>query len=327
MRGHPLPGTDELEAVPGGGHISVLAESVLELLGCVPEGALVDCTLGMGGHAERLLEANARFRLIGLDLDDEHLEACQARLRRFEGRVHYARANFADLPRVLRDLGVLSVTGILADLGVSSVQLGTAERGFSFDRDGPLDMRLDRRQSLTAADLVNGLSEKELSDLLYFQAQERHSRRISKRICEARRQGRIVTTGALARIVASAVGDGMSGRPGGIHPATRTFLALRMAVNREIDALRRLLSVAPAVLSPGGRIVVISFQSTEDRVVKEDFRARCRLGVYRLVTRKPVVAGDAERTANPRSRSAKLRCAERTLARLEADDADSSTPP
>ena len=272
-------------------------------------GIVVDCTLGRGGHSQMLLSTSPSVTIIGLDLDKDNLEAAGQRLAQFGVRKRLEQANFAEISTVLGRLGVQKVDGILADLGVSSNQIANPDRGLSFEVDGPLDMRLDRRMKTTAADLVNSLGEGELSDLLYFQSQERHSRKIAKRICQVRRQGRINSTVMLARLVASAVGE--NPHPGRIHPATRTFMALRMSVNRELSSLEGLLAGAAEVLAPGGRIAIISFHSGEDRIVKDDFKARSAAGVYRLLTKKPIVAGDAERETNPRSRSAKLRVAER----------------
>jgi 16S rRNA (cytosine1402-N4)-methyltransferase len=221
-------------------------------------------------------------------------------------------ANFAELPDVLSSLGLHQVNAILTDLGVSSTQLDIGERGFSFQHDGPLDMRMDPRLKTTAADLVNSLREKELGDVLFYNAQEFAGRKIAREICTARRESRITTTGRLARIVSRAVGvaDPHS-RKAKIHPATRTFLALRMEVNQEIPNLKKLLSDAPSLLVPGGRIGVISFHSVEDKEVKLDFRARKSEGTYELVTKKPITASTEERDINPRSRSAKLRVAMR----------------
>lgn len=272
---------------------------------------LVDCTVGLGGHAGLLLEHDPRLRLIGLDVDAGNLALAARHLEAHSQRIRLVQASFADLDTVLADLGINGVDGILADLGVSSNQIADANRGLSFSVDGPLDMRLDPRTGTTAADLVNTLNEGELSDLLYLQSQERQSRRIARRICQVRRQGRINSTVQLARIVSAAMGRNPDARRDRIHPATRTFMALRMAVNREPEALGRLLSAAPRVLRANGRMTVISFHSVEDRAVKEDFRARSREGVYRILTKRPLVADEQERVANPRSRSAKLRIAER----------------
>lgn len=293
-------------------HLPVLPTAVVEFLRSDGPATLVDCTLGLGGHAGLLLEQNRGLLLIGLDHDAANLAIAAERLAAYAERTRFVQASFADLDTVLAALGVSAVDRLLADLGVSSNQIADPTRGLSFESDGPLDMRLDSRQPTTAADLVNSLSESELSDLLYFQSQERQSRRIARRICQARRQGRINSTVLLARLVAAAVGVDPESRRSRIHPATRTFMALRMSVNGETEALGRLLALAPDVLAPRGRIAAISFHSVEDRWVKNDFRTRAREGVYRVLTKKPVVADDSERAENPRSRSAKLRVAEKT---------------
>jgi len=292
-------------------HLPVLPTLVVEHLKSDGPATLVDCTLGLGGHAGLLLDQNPELRLIGLDHDDANLAIAAERLKAHAGRSRFVQASFADLDTVLADLGASKVDRLLADLGVSSNQIADAERGLSFETDGPLDMRLDRRQSTTAADLINSLSESELADLLYLQSQERQSRRIARRICQVRRQGRINSTVLLARLVAGALGVDPDSRRSRIHPATRTFMALRMSVNRETDALSRLLKIAPGLLAPQGRIAVISFHSVEDRLVKNDFRSQAQDGAYRTLTKKPLVADDLERTENPRSRSAKLRVAEK----------------
>ena len=296
---------------PEGGHVPVLLAEVIAYLGLPGRRCIADCTLGLGGHAAALLENNPDLQVIGIDRDESNLVAARERLKAHADRVRLVKANFAEITGALRAINVEKVDGILADLGVSSNQIDDAARGLSFDRDGPLDMRLDRDERTTAADLVNTLSEGELSDLLYFQSQERHSRKIAKRICLVRRQGRINSTVMLARLVAAAVGENPDSHRGRIHPATRTFMALRMSVNRETESLRQLLSASPDVLRAGGRIAVISFHSVEDRIVKEDFRDRSHGGVYRLLTKKPIVAEPDECKQNPRSRSAKMRVAER----------------
>jgi 16S rRNA (cytosine1402-N4)-methyltransferase len=260
------------------GHVPVLPGAVVGYLGRPVGDTLVDCTVGLGGHAGILLEGNKNLRIIGLDADLESLEVARERLAGFGSRVRLVHGNFAQAASLVRGLGEGPVGGLLADLGVSSRQLGDPRRGLSFEVDGPLDMRLDPGQATTAADLVNGLPEGELADLLYFQSQERHSRKIAKRICQARRQGRLNSTVMLARLVAAAVGENPDAHRGRIHPATRTFMALRMSVNREVEALRGLLAEAPRLLAPGGRIGVISFHSVEDRIVKEDFKARSAAG-------------------------------------------------
>ncbi len=291
-------------------HLPVLTKEVCDLLLAHSPELIVDCTIGLGGHARLLLERSPGLHLIGLDLDEGNLGLARANFGGFGSRARLFKGSFGDLGSVLAGAGVTKVGGILADLGLSSNQLEDPARGFSFDLEGPLDMRLDRDQGMTAAELLKGLTEAELADLLYFQSQERRSRRISRRICQALRQGGLNSTVALARLVASAVGQDPDSRRGRIHPATRTFMALRICVNRELESLRGLLEQAPRWLEPQGRIAVISFHSGEDRMVKEDFRARAAEGVYRRVTKKPVTADKTELRRNPRSRSAKLRVAE-----------------
>lgn len=292
------------------GHQPVLTAALLSLTAAATARLIVDCTTGLGGHAEALLTAAPQARLIGLDVDRGNLATAAGRLQLFSERIDLVQANFAELLEVLTSRGGLQADVVVADLGVSSNQIADASKGLSFTIDAPLDMRLDDRLKTTAADLVNSLSEGDLSDLLYFQSQERHSRRISKRICLARRQGRINSTVYLARLVAAAMGENPETHGGRIHPATRTFMALRMAVNRETQSLAALLASVPACLAAGGRVAIISFHSVEDRLVKEDFRTRAKSGEYRLITRKPVIAEEQEREQNPRSRSAKMRVAE-----------------
>lgn len=305
---------------PTGGHRPVLLRDVEYWLTPVIERRWIDCTIGLGGHARALFErVPSHARLLALDVDEDNLAAAVRHLDAYRDRIDAVCGNFRDLDAIVAEHGIEPADAILADLGFASNQLADPARGLSFELDGPLDMRLDRTLRTTAADLVNRLSEKELADLLYFESQEPFSRRISKLICRARRDARITTTSQLAAIVTRAVG----GRRGRLHPATRTFLALRAAVNREGEALDRLLAAAPACLRAGGRIAVISFHSGEDRRVKERFRRYAKMGVYRLLTRSPVTADVDEASANPRSRSAKLRVAERTGAPLaeEASDA------
>ena len=289
------------------GHFPVLLEEVLELL--APEGKriLVDCTVGLGGHAEALLAAaGEQAQLIGVDLDERNLLKTKERLAPFGARVRLFQANFTDLDEVLAEAGVESADVILADLGVASTQLDDPARGFSFQTDGPLDMRMGA-EGPTAAELVNRLAEADLADLIWRYGEERHSRRVARAIVAARKAEPINRTGRLAKIVAAAV----RGRPGGIHPATRTFQALRIEVNRELANLERLLELLPASLSVGGRAAVISFHSLEDRPVKQAFGMAAEGGRCRLLSKKPVTAGPDERAANPRCRSAKLRGIER----------------
>ena len=309
-----------------GRHVSVLLGEVLAALGPERGGLFVDCTLGMGGHAEALLEAGPETRVVGIDRDAEALALARKRLGRFGERFRAAHADYRRIVEVLAsEVPGEPVEGVLADLGVSSYQLEEADRGFSFAREAPLDMRMDRSQGETAADLVNRLPERDLANLIYEYGEERASRRIARAICRARERTPVATTTELAEIVARA--SGIPRHKQRIHPATRTFQALRIAVNRELEGLDRFLGDAIAVLAaPGGRIAIITFHSLEDRIVKRTFNALsgqcscppgfpvCVCGAERLVrplTRKPVVASEREIETNPRARSAKLRAAER----------------
>lgn len=291
-------------------HVSVLARDVVALLGPPlrePEGAwLLDGTLGAGGHSALLLEACPAARLLGCDRDPSALDLARARLAPFDARVTLARAAYADAPAVARERGLGPFKAALLDLGVSSMQLDRPERGFSFSRPGPLDMRMDPDGEVSARDLVNETPERELADLIYQLGEEPASRGIAKAIVNARKMGPIETTDVLADIVAGAV----RGR-GKIHPATRTFQALRMAVNDELGQLERALPAFFELLAPGGRLAVISFHSLEDRPVKEFVRARKQEGTGRPLTKKPIVAGEEECYDNPRARSAKMRVVEK----------------
>ena len=303
-----------------GAHVPVLVEEVLTYLAPRPGAVIVDATVGEGGHAEAILKRIAPAgRLIGLDQDADAIMRAEERLRPFGQNVILRRANFAELGPVLSEIGVGTVDGVLFDLGVSTRQLLEPERGFSFDRQGPLDMRMDRGQDVTAAELVNTLSERELSDLIYRFGEERASRRIARQIVNRRP---LQTTRDLVRAVEAAVGAGR----GRLNPATRTFQALRIATNAETDALAAGLPQAIACLRPGGRICAIAFHSLEDRTVKQVIAAAargcicppeapvCTCGrqrALRIITKKPVTPTPEEVRRNPRARSAKLRAAER----------------
>jgi 16S rRNA (cytosine1402-N4)-methyltransferase len=294
-------------------HVPVLLAEVLAGLAPRSGGRYLDGTLGGGGHAAAVLEASAPDgRLLGIDADPAALAAAGARLAIFGDRVRLAHGNFRDLSRLAREHGFAAIDGLLLDLGISSHQLDTPERGFSFAADAPLDMRLDPTSGDTAADLVNEMPEGELADLIYRYGEERGSRRIARLIAEARRKRPLETTGELADLVTRALG----GRHGKIHPATRTFQALRIAVNRELESLEAALPQAVELLAPGGRLAVIAFHSLEDRIVKLFFRAESGYGGQgqlrlQIITKKPIEAAEQEARANPRSRSAKLRIAER----------------
>jgi 16S rRNA (cytosine1402-N4)-methyltransferase len=295
-------------------HTPVLLNEVLAGLAPRAGGRYLDGTLGGGGHAAALLEASAPDgRLLGVDADPAALAAAKARLTTYGERAQLAHGNFRDLGQLARAHGFERVDGILLDLGVSSHQLDTAERGFSFAAEAPLDMRLDPTGGETAADLVNDTPEGELADLIYRYGEERGSRRVARFIAEARRKRPIETTSELAELVARALG----GRHGKIHPATRTFQALRIAVNRELESLEAVLPQAVELLAEGGRMAVISFHSLEVRIVKLFFRAESGYGDsqqpirLKIITKKPIEANEQEARTNPRSRSAKLRIAER----------------
>jgi 16S rRNA (cytosine1402-N4)-methyltransferase len=286
----------------------VLVAEVIELLQPGRGGTYVDCTLGLGGHARALLEAGAD-RVIGLDRDQDALAGARRAMNDAGARLDAVHADFKTLGAVLDARGLALVDGILADLGVSSLQLDGAGRGFSFRRDEPLDMRMDRTTGPTAADFVNGARETELADVIYRFGEERYSRRIARAIVAARP---IRTTGELATLVRRAVHASRWQR---IDPATRTFQALRIRVNGELDGLDTFLAEASGRLAPGGRLAVITFHSLEDRIVKHTMRAlAAEPAGLRVLTKKPVIPGEAEVLRNPRARSAKLRAIAREAA-------------
>jgi 16S rRNA (cytosine1402-N4)-methyltransferase len=280
---------------------------VVEFLQPRPGRVILDCTLGEGGHALRLLPllAPGGF-LLGLDRDSSALAVAEQKLAGYGELLRIERANYTELQEVLGRAGIESVDGVLFDLGVNSSQLDNADRGFSFQNDGPLDMRMDTAAGQTAADLVNRTNRKELEWLIREYGEERFAGRISRRIVEERGKNPIRTTGRLAEIISRAV----PGR-GKIHPATRTFQALRLAVNQELDCLNRALPLAREIVRPGGRICLIAFHSLEDRIVKHTFRRWAGEEKVKILTRKPVRPREEEVRANPRSRSARLRAAEK----------------
>ena len=287
-------------------HRPVLVDEVLAHLEPQPEGVVVDATLGAGGHAEAILKSSSPSgRLLGLDRDEGALGVARARLHPFGDRVRLRQGSFVDLPEHLDREGFTNVNGIVADLGLSSTQLGDGDRGFAFSSDGPLDMRFDRSAGETVAELISRLDEKELADLIFNFGEERKSRAIARRIVQRRP---ILDTAELRRAVHSVLGPA---RRGGIDPATRTFQALRIAVNKELEALDSLLESAAERLAPGGRLVIISYHSLEDRAVKWAFREKSGTESFSVLTRKPVRAGEDEIAENRRARSAKLRALER----------------
>ncbi len=279
---------------------------MLEWLRVRPEGTYIDATLGAGGHSAGIAERLTSGRLISVDRDAQALELARERLKTFGAKVTLAQSAFSRIPEVVQELGIPPVDGVLADLGVSSMQLDQRERGFSFREAGPLDMRMDEEGGeLTAEEIVNRWPERELADLLYREADEHDSRRIARAIVRARP---LRDTAHLATVVAGARKQWGRQR---LHPATKTFLALRIAVNREMEELGQFLSRTPATLNSGGRWVVLSYHSREDRMVKRAFQEGERQGSLKVLTRHVIQPTEEEKAANPRSRSAKLRCAER----------------
>jgi 16S rRNA (cytosine1402-N4)-methyltransferase len=306
-------------------HIPVLYRETIDALRPRDGGRYIDCTLGAGGHAAGLLEAaGSQARLLGLDADPGALEVAREKLSRFGDRVVLANANFSRLAEVARKHGFAEVDGVVMDLGISSMQLDLSERGFSFQREAPLDMRFDPTQPVTAADIVNDASEEELRRILYEYGEERNAPRIARAIVSRRASKRLETTEDLAVSIRRVVGP----HRGGLNPLTRTFQALRIAVNRELDSLRDALPQVVDVLDRGGCMAVISFHSLEDRIVKEFTRRESALCVcppglpvcvcgqqptLKLVNRKPIIPSEEEMRRNPRARSAKLRVAEKIV--------------
>ena len=286
-------------------HTPVLLEEVLEWLRIRPDGTYIDATLGAGGHSEAIARRLASGRLISLDRDAQALELARERLKGFGGKVTLVQSPFSRIAEVAHELGIPPVDGVLADLGVSSMQLDQGARGFSFREAAALDMRMNTADELTADEIVNRWSEKEIADLLYREADEHDSRRIAKAIVRARP---IRDTAHLATTVAGARKQWGRQR---LHPATKTFLALRIAVNREMEELGQFLSRTPATMISGGRWVVLSYHSREDRLVKRAFQEGERAGTLRVLTKHVIQPTKEETAGNPRSRSAKLRCAER----------------
>jgi 16S rRNA (cytosine1402-N4)-methyltransferase len=291
-------------------HVPVLLDEVLQYLNVRPGGVIADATVGLGGHsAEIARRQGGTGRLICFDRDPQAMELAKARMNEVRAEIGDAMPEVVYEPRAFSELASAiepgSLDGLLADFGVSSLQLDEAQRGFSFRSDGPLDMRMDTRSGVTAEQVVNQEDENELADLIYEFGEERRSRRIARAIVRARP---ISTTAELAGIV-SAAAPSMKGDK--IHPATRTFQALRIRVNDELGEIGSLLASAPSLLKPGGRLVCISFHSLEDRLVKDSFREAGRKKIFEVLTKKPVVAEEQEQMRNPRSRSAKLRAAEK----------------
>jgi len=294
----------------GSQHVPVLVEEVMNLLRCETHKTYVDATVGGGGHAQEILKRTSPDgSVIGIDWDEEAIAEAKGALVPFGDRIRFFRENFVRLPDLLEALNISKVDGILLDLGLSSLQLEKKERGFSLKGEGPLDMRMDQRIDRTAADLLNGLSLQELESTLREFGEERWAKRIAKALVYEREKKPIETTQELRRIVHRAIPGRYHSRK--IDPATRTFQAFRIHVNEELENLRRILETGWAFLKEGGRMCVISFHSLEDRMVKETFRRLDKDGVMRGITKKPITPSEEEQQRNPRSRSAKLRCAER----------------
>jgi 16S rRNA (cytosine1402-N4)-methyltransferase len=296
---------DEVSDVKRFEHATVMRDEVVRSLAPREGGVYVDATLGAGGHTVALLEAEPKLRLVGVDRDPAAIAAAEERLAPVADRVTFVRAPFGSLPERLADLGIRHVDGLVADLGVSSPQLDDADRGMSFRREGPIDMRMDPENGETALELMARLDDDELADVIFRFGEERRSRRIARSIKKALASGELHTTLDLRRAVVRAVGPA---RVGGVDPATRTFQALRIAVNEELVQLETLLAVLSDVLSEGGVAVIISFHSLEDRMVKRAFA----VPGWTPLTKKPQVATEDECAQNPRARSAKLRAARRT---------------
>jgi 16S rRNA (cytosine1402-N4)-methyltransferase len=290
-------------------HTPVLVEEVVRWLGIKPTGFYVDATVGLGGHAVEIAGKLTTGKLLGMDRDARALEIARERLKEFENNVTLVHANFDEIDSVVKGMGLPPADGVLADLGVSSMQLDQPERGFSFRAAGPLDMRMNSdaadASAVTAEDIVNGWDERDLADVLYNFGEEHDSRRIARAIVRARP---IRSTEHLATVVA---GSRHYGGRQKLHPATKTFLALRIAVNRELEALEQFLLRAPATLNSEGRLVIMSYHSLEDRRVKYSFREQAAAGVLRILTKKAVQSSDEETFRNHRARSVKLRAAEK----------------
>ena len=305
-------------------HRSVLLDECIQGLAIKPEGIYVDGTAGGGGHSYHIAERLTTGRLIAIDRDEAAIAAATARLSPFSERTTVYRSNFSEVAHVLDDLGIDKIDGMLLDLGVSSYQLDTAERGFSYQADAPLDMRMDRRNEKTAYTVVNTYSEEALKKILFTYGEEKFSAKIARKIVQAREEAPIATTKELSDLIKSAMPA--AARDGGHHPAKRSFQAIRIEVNGELDAIVPALKSAMARLNPGGRLAVITFHSLEDRIVKQAFAEMaegctcpkslpvCVCGhkpEARIITRKPILPGATELEENPRSRSAKLRVAEK----------------
>jgi 16S rRNA (cytosine1402-N4)-methyltransferase len=283
-------------------HVPVMLRECMEYLAIRPDGVYLDATCGLGGHTGAIARQLTTGLVLACDRDAESLARARENTADVSSRIHFHNVRFSMVGKALEVDGVPQLDGLLADLGVSRYQLTEGERGFSLMADGPLDMRMDRSQGQTAADIVNYESEKQLADLIFQLGEERRSRRIARAIVRARP---VTTTGQLAKLIENA-----APRTGKIHPATQTFMALRIAVNQEIEELDALLASLPELVKPGGRVVILTFMSTEDRKVKQAFQALAKGGQATILTRHVVWPTEEEIRANPPSRSAKLRALE-----------------
>lgn len=292
-------------------HKPVMLDEAVGSLNLSPGMTIVDATIGTGGHSAKIIEKiSPGGRLIGIDRDEEAISIAARELDKYSADIDFIHSDFRGIDAVLESLKIEKIDGIIFDLGVSSYQLDTKERGFSFRYDAPLDMRMDKSSYVLACDLVNNLTEKEISDILRAFGQERWHNRIARYLVRERKNNPVATTAQLRDIVLRAIPRRFSNRQN-IHPATRTFQALRIAVNRELEALSEALGKIPNLLRSNSRISVISFHSLEDRIVKNNFKANSIDGLYTLITKKPLTASGAQLRSNPRSRSAKMRVAQR----------------
>jgi len=293
-------------------HIPVMLREVIDYLDPKPGQIIVDATLGTGGHSFEILKRiTPGGKLIGIDRDEDSLAICRKRLSEFSSSCEFVHGNFVDLDQILEKLGIDKIDGIVFDLGISTYQLKDPERGFSFQQEGPLDMRLDKSSYISAYDLVNNLNESEISNMLWSFGEERWHNRIARILVEERRNQPISTTSQLADLVMRAIPYRYRKGYYRIHPATRTFQAVRIAVNRELEILETAVKKAVAILGKKAKICVISFHSLEDRVIKHTFRALKADGLIDIVTAKPLTPAPSEVIANPSSRSSKFRVAER----------------
>jgi len=293
-------------------HVPVMLQEVLDYLKLAPGQIIVDATLGTGGHSLEILKRiTPNGRLIGIDRDENSLAICRQRLSQFKDSTEFVHANFVDIDQVLANLGIEKIDGIVFDLGISSYQLFDPQRGFSFQEEGPLDMRLDKSSYISAYDLVNNLNENEISQMLWNFGQERWHNRIAHLLVQERRNEPIATTKQLANLVMRAIPHRYRRSYYRIHPATRTFQAVRIAVNRELEILESAVKKAVDILRKQARICVISFHSLEDRVIKHTFRALKADGLIDIITAKPLTPGFGEMETNPSSRSSKFRVVER----------------